>query len=361
VAVVAYQAPPPPGFALGDATVTRSGSIIRVVVPVTSFTGVPPPYSSREVALGQLGTGSYTVELIGRYGDGREELLVSRPLMVTEIARCGPPTLLQVTRGSFQTTSPGQPFPEGLEVLLRDADGRPLEGEEVFLVRMFSQARNDVIPGASRAVTGPDGVARFGAIAGTLVGSVQYKARLVRPDRELAAYFVLSVRPFGTATTVEPAIEYVNTRLFHFFLTSSREEMRKLDSGEWSDWQRTGGVFLVYPNGSAGGASPVCRYYLLPVSGSDSHFFSASKQECDAVAAKFGSSWLLETNEAFRLELPDPIYGQCDSDFLPVYRTLKQDGQPNHRYTTEYELSTLFSDWIKEGYGPYGVAMCSPK
>jgi hypothetical protein len=49
---------------------------------------------------------------------------------------------------------------------------------------------------------------------------------------------------------------------------------------------------------------------------------------------------------------------------MPVYRLYNngQDGAPNHRYTTSLatRANMLNSGWISEGYGNFGVIMCSP-
>ena len=62
-------------------------------------------------------------------------------------------------------------------------------------------------------------------------------------------------------------------------------EIAALDSGDTAGWARTGYAFAVF-SASAPGTSPVCRFYLPPAYG-DSHFFSASPDECNAVQAKF--------------------------------------------------------------------------
>jgi hypothetical protein len=96
----------------------------------------------------------------------------------------------------------------------------------------------------------------------------------------------------------------------------------------------------------------------------ESHFYSASTAECAEVERRFGASWALETSEAFRILLPDPLTGECPADTSPVYRFLRPE-RLDHRYTTETSLrdDLEYDGEIQEGYGvpPNQVAMCAPR
>jgi len=83
------------------------------------------------------------------------------------------------------------------------------------------------------------------------------------------------------------AFEYYNAGLDHYFITANVQEIRDLDSGAHPGWKRTGNFFFVR-NEIDSDTSPVCRYYIPPGYG-DSHFFSASSQECSDTGAKFTS------------------------------------------------------------------------
>src|SRR5258708_37514676 len=115
-------------------------------------------------------------------------------------------------------------------------------------------------------------------------------------------------------------------------MSARQADIDALDSGQLHGWARTGMTFLEYPAFVAG-ASPVCRYYLPPASG-DSHFFSASAQECAEVAAKF-PSFVLEDPEVMYMALPDLVTGLCPPPSTPVYRVWNQRTDANHRYTTD--------------------------
>src|SRR4051794_27728188 len=86
--------------------------------------------------------------------------------------------------------------------------------------------------------------------------------------------------PLGADT----AIEYYHAGFDHYFITALPEERAALDSGTPTGWSRTGRGFSVFrfPPPAPLTASPVCRFYIPPEHG-DSHFFSASADECAAV------------------------------------------------------------------------------
>src|SRR5258708_36214147 len=92
----------------------------------------------------------------------------------------------------------------------------------------------------------------------------------------------------GLAAAAEPtgtAIEWYNTIIGHYFITSGPEEIRSVDSGgAGPGWVRTGGQFATYlgPN-DAPGLSPVCRFYGTPGLGPNSHFYTPNATECAMV------------------------------------------------------------------------------
>ena len=160
------------------------------------------------------------------------------------------------------------------------------------------------------------------------------------------------------------AVEYFNPALGHYFITTLPIETAVLDSGSIAGWIRTGQWFWAYPasGNASGGRSPVCRFYGRPEAGLDSHFYSASPAECDAVLERFSSAWMLETSDLFDIGLPDPSAGACVAGTAPVYRLYNDRPDANHRYTadTQVRSSMIAAGWIPEGYGAGGVVMCSP-
>ena len=157
------------------------------------------------------------------------------------------------------------------------------------------------------------------------------------------------------------AVEYYDAALDHYFMTADANEIGDLDHGVHPGWARTAQSFLVGPQGMPD-AEPVCRFYGLPSAGLDSHFYSANSGECEAVNARFGSAWSLESMDVFAADLPDTITGECPPHTEPVYRLWNGRKDSNHRYTTDPMVreAMLVRGFIPEGYGSQGVAMCSP-
>lgn len=162
-------------------------------------------------------------------------------------------------------------------------------------------------------------------------------------------------------------VEYYHAGLDHYFVTPIPSEIVALDSGQQTGWARTGYAFGAWSSAAGTvGANPVCRFYIPPDKGS-SHFFSASPAECADVLANIATDpnfagYLLETPSAFFAALPDPVSGACPQATVPVYRLWNARPQANHRYTTDRGVreQMIARGWRPEGYGPDGVAMCTP-
>jgi hypothetical protein len=149
------------------------------------------------------------------------------------------------------------------------------------------------------------------------------------------------------------AVEFYNAALDHYFLSTNPDEIANLDSGRTVGWVRTGLRFLVYDH-QAPGTSPVCRFYRTPRFG-DSHFYSASPQECAQTAAEHPVDWTYESAAVFYVQLPDQASGACPAGTVAVYRFFNSR-TTNHRYTVERvvrdEMAAVPAVWTAEGYGP---------
>jgi hypothetical protein len=161
------------------------------------------------------------------------------------------------------------------------------------------------------------------------------------------------------------AIEYYHAGLDHYFVTAAPGEIANLDAGALPGWQRTNLSFKVFdPAVKSAGVSPVCRFYGKPEAGLDSHFYSASPAECAEVRQRYADSWFPETDNAFGVWLPDLQTGQCPANSNPVYRSLNNRSDSNHRFTTDpvVHQSMIAQGYVSEGYGPppMPVAMCVP-
>jgi len=164
------------------------------------------------------------------------------------------------------------------------------------------------------------------------------------------------------------AIEYYDAALDHYFVTALADEIDAIDAERVSGWQRTGERFSIGggSNTHPGLDRPVCRFYIPPGAG-DSHFYSASAEECAETQARF-LGIVLETIGAFHAALPDPATGACPVFrgygfpvlLTPVYRLWNQRIDSNHRYTwrTAIRNEMISRGYLSEGYGPMGVAMC---
>jgi hypothetical protein len=86
---------------------------------------------------------------------------------------------------------------------------------------------------------------------------------------------------------------------------------------------------------------------------------SANASECALIERQRGSRWIFESGEVFRIDLPDPQTGQCGDHRAPVYR-LWNPGDGAHMLTPDKLLRAdlIAGNWVSEGWGPDGVAMC---
>ena len=163
-------------------------------------------------------------------------------------------------------------------------------------------------------------------------------------------------------------VEFYNAALDHYFVSALQPDIDALDSGRIAGWTRTGAGFRVYPTQALGGAgvNPVCRFLIPPEHG-NSHFFSASVDECNAVLGKVGkdpnySNYIEETPSAFFIALPDTATGACPAGTTVVYRLFNNRADANHRYTTDpvVKAAMIAKGYIAEGYGPDAAIMCAP-
>jgi len=194
----------------------------------------------------------------------------------------------------------------------------------------------------------------------------------VEPAIVAPSYCLPNTNRCGSFTIFPPAVsvlEYYNASLDHFFYTASAPDIDALDSG-FIGWQRTGYMFAVETStttfaGDPLGVQPVCRFYIPPELG-DSHFFSASSEECEQVRQRF-PAFVLETAAAFYVWRPyDANASLCESPWdyaglIPVYRLWNGRVDSNHRYTTDKAVrdAMVARGYVAEGDGPDAIAFCS--
>jgi len=168
----------------------------------------------------------------------------------------------------------------------------------------------------------------------------------------------------GPPGSAAPAVEYYHAGLDHYFTSPLAADIEALDSQRLAGWVRTGQTFAAELVAAAG-LSPVCRFYIPPAHG-DSHFLSASPDECADVLARIGvdpnfSGYVQETPAAFHIALPDIGSGACPAGYAPVYRLWNGRADSNHRLTADprTKAAMVAQGYVAEGYGPDQVAMCA--
>jgi uncharacterized protein DUF5648 len=201
---------------------------------------------------------------------------------------------------------------------------------------------------------GSQGTIRMAAIGETSPALPNPAAWSLGPDGNLALVLVASVqtRFFPYIVRVQGAndiVEYHNRILDHYFLTYDGEEARGIDAGvAGPGWARTGGFF------KPGGTTPVCRFFGTPGVGPNSHFFTASAEECEAVRKARG--W---TFEGLGFHTTPPANGACTQGLTPVHRLYNNraaTNDSNHRFVTD---TSLIAPMVTNGWVHEGIVFCT--
>lgn len=181
--------------------------------------------------------------------------------------------------------------------------------------------------------------------------------RLYAADGQAAKMrvFHTGASPLPTRTT---SVEFYHPDLRHYFMTADANEARAIDKGAaGAGWSRSGYAFYAYPaNGAPAAANPVCRFYGTPGLGPNSHFYTASAEECAYVKSLAGWSY-----EGIAFSIPTATGGTCGSDQVPVYRSYNgrwQQNDSNHRYTAD---AGIYAQMTAESWAAEGVVFCAPK
>ena len=161
-----------------------------------------------------------------------------------------------------------------------------------------------------------------------------------------------------TTSVLRKVIEYYHAEFEHYFITSSLDEITKLDNGTFVGWERTGKAFNVFVSGTPGSVD-VCRFFSTSFAPKSSHFYTPDAAECAKV--KNSPDWDFE-DTVFNV-VPPGAGGSCPVATIPLYRLYNegQGGAPNHRYTTELDVFVAMRElgWTPEGAG-IGVIACVP-
>ncbi|MDP1636871.1 MAG: hypothetical protein Q8L62_02070 [Candidatus Nitrotoga sp.] len=164
---------------------------------------------------------------------------------------------------------------------------------------------------------------------------------------------------FVTGSAAGTVIEYYNPDLDHYFITAGSGEQAFVDSGAVGRWQRTGTTFM------SGGNVPVCRFYGSMSPGPNSHFYTASDDECaqlkqlQATTPATQKRWNFESLDFLTMV---PINGACPANTVPIYRAynngFSKGIDSNHRITGDQSAiqEVVARGWINEN-----VVMCAPQ
>jgi|GEM_PF-545268 len=164
---------------------------------------------------------------------------------------------------------------------------------------------------------------------------------------------------FSTVAAPGTVVEYYNPDLDHYFITADPGEQTFVDSGAVGRWLRTGVTFR------SGGNVPVCRFYGSLSPGPNSHFYTASADECAQL--KQLQSTTPATQKRWNFESLDflsmaPMNGSCPTSTSPVYRAynngFSRGIDSNHRIASGQAAiqEVVARGWINEG-----VVMCAPQ
>ena len=165
--------------------------------------------------------------------------------------------------------------------------------------------------------------------------------------------------PFANAGGETEAVEFHNTDLDHYFVAAGPDEIQGiLDGAAGPGWELTHQAFKAWlqpPSDPALGAVPVCRFYGALAGGPNSHFFTASAEECDLV--KRNGGWFYE-GTGFYIR-PVDADGQCPAGYLQVNRAYN-NGFPrndsNHRFSTSDSTMRAMAGL---GWTVEGTVMCA--
>src|SRR5689334_4050030 len=89
--------------------------------------------------------------------------------------------------------------------------------------------------------------------------------------------------PFASTGGEVRAVEFWNDVTNHYFMAAGQGEIDGILAGSaGGGWHLTGESFKVWPSAPADSSvAPVCRFYGRPAGGPNSHFFTASADECE--------------------------------------------------------------------------------
>ena len=166
-------------------------------------------------------------------------------------------------------------------------------------------------------------------------------------------------QPFPNQGGEVRALEFYNTLLDHYFVAAGQDEIDAiLAGGAGPGWELTRESFKVWPSMPADtvvAAAPVCRFYGGLAGGPNSHFFTASAEECAIVKSQGG--WFYEGIGFYIRPVGNPRV--CPAGWLSVNRAYNNGfvrNDSNHRFTTS---DSSIREMERKGWTVEGTVMCA--
>ena len=156
-------------------------------------------------------------------------------------------------------------------------------------------------------------------------------------------------------------VEYYLAAADQYFITASASDKAILDSsvGATAGWARTGQSF------NQGGSTAVCRFYGSVSPGPNSHFYTASADDCALLKSLQASTPATQPRlnfESLDFLTTPAVNGTCADTTTPVYRAYNNGfatgKEGNHRFSTDPAAiaQVVARGWINEG-----AVMCAPR
>ena len=174
--------------------------------------------------------------------------------------------------------------------------------------------------------------------------------------------------PAATVVEYLDTLDFPNSPGGHYFYSSDPAEQAAVDAGGAGKFFRTGRTF------KTGGTAPVCRFYGSIIPGPNSHFFTVSPAECNALKGAQrtptpidAQQWNYERIE-YNTTPPVIVNGQlaCPAGTVPLYRAynnaftpagVKNPWDSNHRFTpVRADIDALVATF---GWRDEGLQFCT--
>lgn len=162
-------------------------------------------------------------------------------------------------------------------------------------------------------------------------------------------------------------VEFFNTHLGHYFMTSNDAEVAAIDAGAAGQgWGRTGFSFSAWAPFFDPRGKKVWRFYGSTDPGPNSHFFTTSYTEAQSLIDQQRSTPATQPRWNFEgIQMATALPGSgglCDGDLAPVYRAYNNGFargiDSNHRYSTDL---AVIQQMTAQGWLDEGVVMCIPR